>query len=53
MAKKLTELVELTAIATDDLFLVEDVSASTTKKITWDNLVDDGSITAAKNRWYK
>lgn len=48
MAKNITELTELTAVATNDLFIVEDVSASTTKKITWDNLVDDGSITAAK-----
>lgn len=48
MSKKVTELTELTAIATNDLFIVEDVSASTTKKITWDNLVDDASITTAK-----
>lgn len=48
MAKKITELIELSAIATNDLFVVEDISASTTKKITWDNLVDDASITTAK-----
>lgn len=48
MAKNITELTELTAVATNDLFIVEDVSASTTKKITWDNLVDDGSVTSSK-----
>ena len=48
MAKKITELLELTTVATDDLLVVEDISASTTKKITWDNLVDDASITSAK-----
>lgn len=48
MAKKITELTELTSVATNDLFVVEDVSTSTTKKITWDNLVEDGFITPAK-----
>lgn len=48
MAKKITELVELTAVATNDLFVVDDVSASTTKKITWDNLVANNSVSASK-----
>lgn len=48
MAKKITELTELTAIATNDLFIVEDVSTSTTKKITWDNLVEEQSVVWGK-----
>lgn len=48
MSKKITELTELTAIATNDLFIVEDVSTSTTKKITWDNLVEEQSVVWGK-----
>lgn len=48
MAKNINELTELTAIATGDFFIVEDVSTSTTKKITWDNLVADDSIDSSK-----
>lgn len=48
MAKKITELSELTTYATNDLLIIEDVSAGTTKKITWANLIADNSITAAK-----
>lgn len=48
MAKKITELTELTTYATNDLLIIEDVSTSTTKKITWANLIADNSITAAK-----
>lgn len=49
MAKKITELTELAAQpATGDLIIIEDVSASTTKKITWNNFVADASITTAK-----
>lgn len=48
MAKKIPELSELTTYATNDLLIIEDVSAGTTKKITWDNLIADNSITAAK-----
>lgn len=44
MAKKITELTELTTIATDDLLIVEDTSTSTTKKITVANLIPDDSI---------
>lgn len=48
MSKKITELTELTTYATNDLLIIEDVSAGTTKKITWANLVADASITTAK-----
>lgn len=48
MAKKITELTELTNYATNDLLIIEDVSAGVTKKITWANLVADNSITSAK-----
>lgn len=37
MAKKITELTELTTTAEDDLIIIEDVSTSTTKKITKTN----------------
>lgn len=33
-AKKLTELTALTSLASGDLFIVEDVSANTTKSVT-------------------
>lgn len=48
MAKKITELTELTTYATSDLLIIEDVSANTTKKITWANLIADSSITPEK-----
>lgn len=49
MAKKFTELTELAAQpAVGDLLAIEDISTSTTKKITWDNLIADSSITPAK-----
>lgn len=48
MAKKITELTELTTYATNDLLVIEDVSTSTTKKITWANLVANASITPNK-----
>lgn len=48
MSKKITELTELTTYATSDLLIIEDVSANTTKKITWANLIADTSITTAK-----
>ena len=39
MAKKITELTELTTTAEDDLIIIEDVSTSTTKKITKTNFL--------------
>lgn len=48
MSKKITELTELTSYATNDLLIIEDVSASTTKKITWANLIATNSLTADK-----
>lgn len=48
MAKKFTELTELTTIADDDLFAVTDTSAGASKKITWGNLLKDNVVTTPK-----